>query len=129
VDTYAAVNQAIGGQTTPPGGGDDATVLSNGVAVTGVSGNAGDQQLYKIDVPAGARALVLRTFGGTGDVSLYVKSGSAPTTTSFDASSVHVGNSESYVTAKPATSTYYVLVVGAGNFANVTVQATYAAAP
>ncbi|HEV7776762.1 MAG TPA: S8 family serine peptidase [Luteibacter sp.] len=128
VDAYAAVNQAIGGDNGggPGDGGDNATALTNGVAVTGVSGSAGDQVLYKLDVPAGARSLVLRTFGGTGDVSLYVKSGAAPTTDSFDSKSVHVGNSESVVSAKPATATYYVLVVGAGNFANVNVQGTYA---
>jgi serine protease len=130
VDAYAAVNQAIGGgDGGGGGGGDTAIALANGAALTGVSGNAGDQQLYKLDVPAGARTLVLRTFGGTGDVSLYVKSGSAPTTTSYDSASIHVGNSESVVLARPVTGTYYLLVVGAGNFANVTVQGTYAAAP
>jgi serine protease len=129
VDAYAAVNTAIGGDDggDPGDGGDDATVLVNGAAVTGVSGSTGDQKLYKIDVPAGAHSLILRTFGGTGDVSLFVKNGSAPTTDSFDTKSAHVGNSESMVVAKPAAGTYYLLVVGNGNFANVTVQGTFAA--
>lgn len=126
VDAAAAVNQALG-NTTPGGPGDgDATALVNGTAIT-VSGNAGDAKLYKIDVPAGARTLVLRTFGGTGDVSLYVKNGDAPTTSSYDKASVHVGNSESAVYAIPTAGTYYLLVSGVNDFSNVSVQATFVA--
>ena len=64
-------------------------------------------------------------FGGTGDVSLYVKNGDVPTTSSFDKSSVHVGNSESAVYAVPAAGTYYLLVSGVADFSNVSVQATF----
>ncbi|WP_367379596.1 PPC domain-containing protein [Arsenicicoccus sp. oral taxon 190] len=39
---------------------------------------------YSIKVPAGATNLQITTSGGTGDVDLYVKAGSAPTTTSYD---------------------------------------------
>jgi serine protease len=127
VDAYAAVNAAIGGTNDGGGDGDNATPLSNGAALTAISGNAGDQLLYKLDVPAGARSLVLRTFGGTGDVTFYVKNGSAPTTSSYDSMAAHVGNNESVVSAKPAAGTYYLLVVGVKNFTNLSVQGTYAA--
>lgn len=126
VDTYAAVNAAIGGSNGGGGDGDNAIALSNGSALTGVSGSAGSQLLYKLDVPAGARSLILRTLGGTGDVTLYVKSGSAPTTTSYDTVSAHLGNNESDVVTRPVAGTYYLLVVGVKDFAGVSVQGTYA---
>lgn len=125
VDAYAAVNKAVGGGDD--GGGDGAATLINGVALTGLSGAAGDTRLYKLDVPAGALGLVLRTFGGSGDVSLYVGNGVVPTADSHDYAAVHTGNNESVVVTHPATSTYYLLVVGAKAFSNVAVQATYTA--
>jgi len=126
VDAYAAVNQAIGGEDGG-GGDDDAIVLNNGDVLNGVGGAAGDQKLYKVDVPAGTTALVLRTYGGSGDVSLYEKLGAAPTAQDYDRASVHVGGNESVVITRPAAGTYYLLVVGEKAFANLSVQAAYTA--
>lgn len=127
VDAYAAINQAIGGEGDGDGGDDDAVTLTNGVAMPGVGGAAGDSRLYKLDVPAGAFNLVLRTFGGSGDVSLYTKRDAAPTDSVHDSASVHPGNNESVVSNRPKAGTYYVLIVGVKNFSNLAVQATYIA--
>jgi serine protease len=128
VDAYAAVNQAIGGEDNGGGDGDDdAIALSNGVALTGVAGAAGDAKLYKLDVPAGARGLVLRTFGGSGNVSLYVSQGVAPTDSSYDRAAIHAGNNESVILTRPAAGIYYLRVVGVAAFSNVTVQGSYVA--
>ncbi|HET6554849.1 MAG TPA: PA domain-containing protein [Dyella sp.] len=108
-------------------GGPTAIALQNGVALGGQTGTAGGEVVYKLDVPAGARALVLRTFGGTGDVSLYVKAGDVPTTTSYDAQSVHTGNSESVTVARPVAGTYYLKVVGVKAYSGVSVQGNYTA--
>lgn len=124
VDAYAAVTQALGGDTG--GGGDDgATVLNNGDILNGIGGNAGDGFLYKLDVPAGTTALVMRTFGGSGDVSLYVRHDQAPTTSSYDRAAVHAGNNESVVITRPAAGTYYLLISGVKAFAGLSVQASY----
>lgn len=125
VDAYAAVNKAVGGGDDD--GGDGAATLINGVALTGLSGASGDSRLYKLEVPAGAGGLVLRTFGGSGDVSLYVGDGTVPTVDSHDYAAVHSGNNESVVVTHPVAGTYYLLVVGAKAFSNVAVQATYVA--
>jgi serine protease len=122
LDAKAAVYAAIGKAAPSPA----PKVLLNGVPLTGQEGDGGSEVLYKIDVPAGARSLLMRTAGGTGDVSLYVKAGAIPTTASFDASSVHVGNAESVVIRSvPNATTYYMLVVGVQAYSGVTVQATY----
>lgn len=131
LDANAAVLVAVG-KTPPPQPPPPApvTVLTNGIALTAQKGAAGSETFYKIDVPAGARALVIRTAGGTGDVSLYVKAGDMPTATSFDLSSVHVGNAES-VTVKLVQSAapYFLRVVGVKAYSGVSVQATYTPMP
>src|SRR5690606_7222287 len=120
LDPYAAVAKAIGSDN---GGGDDGddgdvtTVLNNGDVLNGVNGDAGDNRLYKVEVPAGTTALVLRSFGGSGDVSLYVKRDAAPTANEHDRASVHAGNNESLVITRPAAGTYYLLVSGVSAFA------------
>lgn len=122
LDAKAAVFAAVGKAVPPP----EPKVLQNGVALTGQQGDGDSEAFYKIDVPAGARALVMRTAGGTGDVSLYVKAGALPTATSFDASSVHVGNAESVIVrGVPKATTYYLRVVGVKAYSGVSVQASY----
>lgn len=122
LDSKAAVFVAVGKAVPPP----DPRVLKNGVPLTGQEGDSDSEATYKIDVPAGARSLLIRTAGGTGDVSLYVKAESMPTNTSFDYSSVHVGNAESVIIRSvPKATTYFVRVVGVEAYSGVSVQATY----
>nr|WP_233175893.1 S8 family serine peptidase [Dyella sp. ASV24] len=123
LDTGAAVTDAL--NPTPPVP-PNSIELTNGVALPGQSGSTGSETYYKIAVPANARALVMRTAGGTGDVSLYVKAGGTPTNNFNDGSSVHVGNAESVsITRVPNATTYYLRVVGVQAYSGVTVQATY----
>lgn len=127
VDAYAAVSQAVNGDGDGGGnGGDDnAIVLNNGEVLTGVSGAAGGEVLYKLNVPAGALGLTLRTFGGSGDVSMFVKVGAEPSDSDNDYKSVHVGNSESVAIPRPAAGTYYVKLVGVAAFSGVNVQGNF----
>src|SRR5690606_12574447 len=87
VDAHAAVQAAMGGGGTPgpdpdpnPGAGE----LQNGTPVSGISGSAGNPLYWTINVPAGATSLQIATSGGSGDVDLYVRRGSQPTTSSWD---------------------------------------------
>jgi serine protease len=101
------------------------TLLSNRLPINGQSGNAGDTLLYKIVVPAGKTNLNLRTYGGYGDVSIYMAYGHAPTTSSYDRKSVKPGNSESVSVTAPAAGMYYLLVVGETAFSGVSVMGMY----
>lgn len=129
VDPYAAITKAVGSDNGGGGGddGDDGapTVLNNGDVLYGVTGIAGDSRLYTVDVPDGTKALVLRSFGGSGDVSLYAKRDAAPTVADHDRASIHRGNNESLVITRPAAGTYYLLVSGVTAFADLSVQASY----
>ncbi|MFC4765116.1 S8 family peptidase [Dyella koreensis] len=123
VDAFAAVNKALGNDT----GNEPVVALTKGVLLGGQSGGMGASILYSIDVPAGARSLNIRTLGGTGDVSLFVKAGSAPSSDGGNADfrSVKPGNSEAVVVAQPQTTTYYIRVLGVQAFDKVSVLATY----
>ncbi len=118
-----AVVDAANGTTPPP----TATPITNGVAVTGVSGAAGSDKLYSLDVPAGATGLKFVTSGGTGDADLYVKFGSAPTTTSFDCKSETSTNAETCNIATAQTGKYYVLVRGYSAYSGLSLTGSYTA--
>jgi len=105
--------------------GDDAVELAKGVALGGQTGAAGSETLYKLEVPAGALGLTLRTFGGTGDVSIFVKIDGEPSATDNNYKSVHPGNNESVAVPRPAAGTYYVKVVGVNAYSGVSVQGSF----
>ncbi len=108
-----------------PGGGGSGGELQNGVPVTGLSGATGSQVFYTIDVPAGATDLSISISGGTGDADLYVKFGSAPTTSSWDCRPYKNGNNETCTFASPSTGTYHVMLRGYTSYSGVTLVASY----
>src|SRR5690606_25318967 len=61
----------LAGYRTGGGGGPDPDpgpgVLANGVPVTGLSGAAGSERFFTLQVPAGASNLVFQMAGGSGD--------------------------------------------------------------
>ena len=114
-----------GGGDEGPGGGGDAIELANGVAMGGQSGTAGGSTVYMLEVPAGALALSIRTYGGSGDVSMYVKVGEPGGADNFDFKSTHRGNNESVVRARPTPGTYYITVVGEANYSGVSVMGNF----
>ena len=117
VDANAAVLMAKGVVTPDP-----ATMLTNRSArqITSASKNpvynttAGTSNLFVLNnVPSGKPSINIRTYGGTStsDVALYVKRGSAPTTTDYDFKSDKAGTLETVMLTNPAAANYYVLVV------------------
>ena len=76
-------------------------------------------------VPAGASNLSFTTSGGSGDMDLYVKSGSTPTDTVYDCRPYRTGNAETCTFNNPtAGSVYYVNVRAYSSFSGVTLKAT-----
>ncbi|MEI7035997.1 M4 family metallopeptidase [Fulvimonas yonginensis] len=125
-DVAAAFTQV--GVTCPSGGGGGGggtTALQNGVPVSGVSGAAGADNDFTIQVPAGATNLVMSISGGTGDADLYTKFGSAPTTSSYDCRPYLTGNNESCSVSAPQAGTYYIKVHGYSSYSGVTVKASF----
>ncbi|GLQ95767.1 S8 family peptidase [Dyella mobilis] len=128
VDAAAAVNAALGndGGTTPP---PTSIVLTNGMIVPDQSTNDGASILYSINVPSGATTLNIRSMGGSGDLTLYVKAGAVPNADggNADFTSSKPGSNQAVVIPKPQATTYYVLLSGKNSigFDQVSMLAAY----
>ncbi len=112
---------------TVSGGGGGGNVLSNGVAVTGLTATTGNWVHYTMVVPAGATNLRFVTSGGTGDGDLYVRFGSQPTTSAYDCRPYAGGNAETCNIANAQAGTYHVSVRAYSTFSGVSLTGSYTA--
>ena len=121
--SFGACN--VGQTLTGSGGGGN--VLNNGVPVTGLSATTGSSLAYTLTVPSGASNLSFGSNGGSGDADLYVRFGSAPTTTTYDCRPYLSGNNESCSFATPQAGTWYVLLRAYTSFSALTLTGSYTA--
>src|SRR5690606_9035202 len=106
-------------ECTPP-----ATMLVNKVPVPGLSGVAGSEDLYAIEVPEGVTGLLnITTYGGSGNVSMYVSLDEEPQVDDSDWRSTRPGNTETVRIRNPDAGVYYIKLAGA--YSNVTLQARF----
>jgi hypothetical protein len=127
VEGYGAYSGAtlVGSYQTglPPPPGPN--VLQNGVPVSGLSGATDSQKFWTMSVPAGASNLQFQTSGGSGDADLYVRFGSAPTTSTYDCGPVSGDNSETCSFSSPTAGTWHVMVHGYGAYSGATLVGSY----
>lgn len=100
-------------------------VLTNGVPKTGLSAALNATLSYTMAVPAGATGLKFVTSGGTGDADVYVKFGSAPTTSSYDCRSNGATNTETCSITTAKAGTYYVLIKAYKAFSGVSLTGSH----
>ena len=100
--------------------GTTGNVLSNGVPVTNLALSTGQSRVYTLVVPAGRPSVTFKTSGGTGDADIYVKLGSAPTTSSYLAKSDGSTTTETITLSTPTAGTYYLLLNAYATFSGVT---------
>lgn len=122
LDAQAAV-AAAAGVSLPP----QVLALAPGRVSAPQQRGAGGSVVLSLDVPTGARNLVIRSIGGTGDASLFVKAGAIPGVDGSDADlrSVHAGNAESVVVPSPPAGTWYVRLSAVKDYAGVSVLGTF----
>ncbi|MFV8782992.1 S8 family peptidase [Microbulbifer sp. SA54] len=123
VDASAAVNAVNGGGNPDPDPGNGE--LANGVVETNLSASTGGELQYTLQVPAGATNLSFQMSGGSGDADLYVRYGSAPTTSSYDCRPYLNGNSETCNIANVQAGTYYVMVRAYSSFSGVSLTGSF----
>ncbi|NOK17290.1 M4 family metallopeptidase [Corallococcus carmarthensis] len=88
--------------------------------LTNVSGSRSSNTNLSYVKPSGATAMRFQLAGGTGDADLYVKFGSAPTTSSYDCRSAGASSDESCTINAAQQGTYYVLIRGYTAFSGAT---------
>jgi serine protease len=121
---YSAYSGVALKAQTSTGNGCGANCLENGVPETNLSGTRNSEVVYTIDVPAGV-TLSVNTSGGSGDADLYVRKGSAPTTSTYDCRPYLSGNNESCSLSSGTGGTYYIMLRGYSAYSGVTLQASY----
>ncbi|PTL82834.1 M4 family metallopeptidase [Vitiosangium sp. GDMCC 1.1324] len=105
--------------------------IESGVKVTGISGAAGSEQIFKLVVPPRSNGnennhVHVRIYGGSGNADLYVQRASAPNTFEYDCRDVKEHNNENCNLNNVPAGNYYILVYGAkGGFENLTLDAMY----
>lgn len=106
------------------GGNPGSTELEKGTALTGLSGAKGSQKAYTFDVPAGATDITITMAGGTGDADMYVRFGSAPTTSTYDCRPYKSGNSES-CSLTNAGGKYHIMLNGYAAYSGISLTGDY----
>ncbi len=123
---YANAAAAIASLSTdPPLPGD--SVLTNGVAKTGLSGADGSETRFTLEVPAGATDLSFAMSGGSGDADLYVRYGAAPTLSVRDCRPWLTGNNETCDISNVQAGTYHVMIHGYDPYSGVSLVGSYTA--
>ncbi len=105
------------------------TTLMNSVPATGVSGATGSQQFYVIDVPIYQSWLNINASGGTGNLQVYSSFDAEPTTKVYDYWSHLEGTDQSITVRYPAEGPWYIMLLGASSYADVTLEADYSPCP
>jgi hypothetical protein len=116
-DTETQAQYTAWGPATAP----SATVLTNNTALGNQKGAAGASVAYQLTVPANAKTLTLRTYGGSGDVSISV----ADPKGVVKAQPNRPGNSEPFTASKPAAGVWTLTVKGEAAYSGVTVLGAY----
>jgi serine protease len=99
-------------------------VLCNGTAVALPSvATGGVSSTYTMPVTAG-HTVTFTISGGTGDGDLYVKAGSAPTSSVYDCRPYTSGNAESCSFTPSANTTYYINVRAYAAYSGVSLKGT-----
>lgn len=115
---------SITGSYTAGGGGGSCGGLvlcdNVGVALPSVAKSAWSST-YTMPVAAG-KTVIFTTSGGTGDGDMYVKAGSAPTSSSYTCRPYKTGNAETCTLTPTTATTYYVRVFAYSAISGVTLK-------
>ncbi|MCY1073690.1 M4 family metallopeptidase [Archangium lansingense] len=114
--------QAVGVGLPPP----VCAPLANGTILTALSGAANSTSCaYPIAVPVGATNLKVEILASSGDADLYVKSGTIPTTASYDCRPYITGSTETCTFPTPVAGVYYIVLRGYSAYSGLTLKTSF----
>ncbi|MEN1927822.1 S8 family serine peptidase [Luteimonas sp. MJ250] len=127
VVSYSASNgySVMGTYDDTPVEVDPPTELENGVPVTGISVDAGEDVFYFIDVPEGATNLEVLMDGPNGDTDLYVRHGAEPTNTLYDCRPYLYGSIEECLIEAPAAGEWFIRIDGYESTTGLSLTASF----
>jgi vibriolysin len=99
----------------------DSKILTKGTPIRGLSGAKGATDYFTYQ-SSSISISTIKTSGGTGDVDLYIKADSKPTTSSYDCRRNKSGNDESCTMIMRSGTTYYVMLYGYQAYSGVTLS-------
>ncbi|MCW8333645.1 M4 family metallopeptidase [Vibrio paucivorans] len=120
VDAFSQVGVNADCVTQPPTDGE----LQNNTPITQLTGNRLAEDFYTFTVDRASTANV-SVSGGTGDVDLYLKAGSKPTTSSWDCRPYRYGNNEQCTVSAVPGTTYHVMLKGYSAYSGVSLELSY----
>ncbi len=118
-----------GGPGAPEGRSGSAPLrvppLKSGARLEGLAGRRGERLTFRIDVPAGTRALVVETAGGKGNVDLLLRHGKPAEGAKAGRASRGPGTREALRLRAPAAGAWYATLEGVEAFAGVTLSVRF----
>ena len=124
----APPREAAGDDGSQPPSPFPMVTLARDSALPDLSGADRSDRPFKLEVPAGATALVFHLGTGTSadnNADLYVSFGAQPTLQRFDCRSARVGLTEECTFAAPLAGTYFALVHGVTSYSGAELVVTF----
>lgn len=100
-----------------------AITLSNSLPLGPLIANSGELSYYAFSVPANTLTLEVVSYGGTGNIELYVRRGLNPTATDFDCKASVAGPAQICTLGSNPTGQYFVVVKAASGYSGAMVRA------
>lgn len=97
--------------------------LANSVPAGPFIANSGDLSYYAFTVPQNAITLDFATYGGLGNIELYVRRGLNPTATDFDCHASVAGPAQICTFSTNTSGQYFMLIKAASNYSGTMVRA------
>lgn len=106
-------------------GANAPAVVSNNEVVSYLSAGYLGENKFKISVPKGTKRLIIRSYGGTGNASIYLRHRSIPSLYFYDyRANSSLGNKEVLIIRNPRVGNWYFTANTITGYSTVTVKAT-----
>jgi len=104
---------------------NDVPLLRNGQPAANLAASKDSEKFYRLEVPAGAKNLYFRIYGGSGDADMHVLRGAKPSLSRYDCRPFTTTQDELCRYPTPTAGTWYILLHAFSNYQGISLQAGY----